>query len=449
MIELGNYAEDAVIDFDWATNGADGASITRATNGTVAVYKGNSTTEITAGVTDTEDHDGDTGVHHCRIDTSADAAYSTGEDYTVRLKGGVIDGQTVNAPIARFSIEHRYNEVVDYDPPTNAEFEARTVPAANYVETTDLPSNFGGMEIAADGSVLAGDGSEAYTSINPILSQLQTRTVAGDSSVVAAAGADGDTLKSLSDQLDTVGGYLDTEVAAILASVDTEVAAILADTNEIQIDWADGGRLDAILDARASQSSVNTIDGIVDDILLDTAEIGTAGAGLTEAGGTGDHLTALASQSSVNTLAGYVDTEVAAILAAVDTEIAAILADTGELQTDWADGGRLDLLLDAVKAVTDALGSTAAGRLKLSAETMVPGTVDNTGFSPTTTEFEADDITEATADHFNGRIVIFTSGALQYQATDITEYALASGRGHFTVTALTEAPGNDVTFIIV
>ena len=32
-----------------------------------------------------------------------------------------------------------------------------------------------------------------------------------------------------------------------------------------------------------------------------------------------------------------------------------ILTDTNELQTDWVNGGRLDLLLDAIKAVTDQL----------------------------------------------------------------------------------------------
>jgi hypothetical protein len=71
--------------------------------------------------------------------------------------------------------------------------------------------------------------------------------------------------------------------AAIRSEIDsnsTKLAAIVADTNELQTDWADGGRLDMILDARASQSSVDTVDGIVDDILLDTAEIGTAGVGL-------------------------------------------------------------------------------------------------------------------------------------------------------------------------
>ncbi len=47
------------------------------------------------------------------------------------------------------------------------------------------------------------------------------------------------------------------------------VTDILADTNELQTDWVDGGRLDLILDARASQTSVNTIDDFVD------TEIGT------------------------------------------------------------------------------------------------------------------------------------------------------------------------------
>lgn len=37
-----------------------------------------------------------------------------------------------------------------------------------------------------------------------------------------------------------------------------------------------------------------------------------------------------------------------------------ILADTNELQTDWANGGRLDLLLDAVKAKADNLPASPA-----------------------------------------------------------------------------------------
>ena len=40
--------------------------------------------------------------------------------------------------------------------------------------------------------------------------------------------------------------------------------------------------------------------------------------------------------------------------------IPAILADTLELQTDWTNGGRLDLIIDAIKAVTDLLPDAGA-----------------------------------------------------------------------------------------
>lgn len=93
--------------------------------------------------------------------------------------------------------------------------------------------------------------------------------------------------------------------------------------------------------------------------------------------------------------------------------------------------------------------ASAAAQLAKSAVTIVSGTVDTGSFTPTTTQFEADDITEATADHYNGRSIIFTSGALQNQATTITDYVLSGSNGKFTVEALTEAPANDVTFLIV
>ena len=125
---------------------------------------------------------------------------------------------------------------------------------------------------------------------------------------------------------------------------------------------------------------------------------------------------------------------------------AKVAADvTTELQSGLATAAAVT----DIKAVTDALGATAAGRLQVAVLTELTGTIDSTGFSPTTTQFEADDITEATADHFNGRIIIFTSGVLQYQATSISDYSLVSGRGHFTCPALTDAPGNNDTFIIV
>ena len=44
----------------------------------------------------------------------------------------------------------------------------------------------------------------------------------------------------------------------------------------------------------------------------------------------------------------------------IDTNIDDIETDTNELQTDWHDAGRLDALIDAIKAVTDALPDAGA-----------------------------------------------------------------------------------------
>lgn len=93
--------------------------------------------------------------------------------------------------------------------------------------------------------------------------------------------------------------------------------------------------------------------------------------------------------------------------------------------------------------------ATAGSNLARSALGIIRGTSDNTAFTATTTIMESDDITEATADHFIGRVIVFTSGALLGQATEITDYALNSGRGRFTFVALTEAVPNDSEFVIV
>lgn len=108
---LGDYKEDATIFLCWGTNDGDGAAITRATDGAIRVYKDNGDSESTTGITDTEDFDSVTGIHNCVIDLSSATFYAPGHDYSIVLVGATIDGQTVNAVIANFSIENRYQGV--------------------------------------------------------------------------------------------------------------------------------------------------------------------------------------------------------------------------------------------------------------------------------------------------------------------------------------------------
>ena len=108
MMYLGDYKEDSTLYFCWSTNDKDGASITRSTDGTIIVYKEDNVSASEAGITDTEDFGGITGIHNCKIDLSSDAFYAAGHDYSVVLAGATIDGESVNAVLATFSIENRF-----------------------------------------------------------------------------------------------------------------------------------------------------------------------------------------------------------------------------------------------------------------------------------------------------------------------------------------------------
>lgn len=112
MYYLGDFLAGSTVRGMWNTNAVAGESITRATNGTIKIYKDNSTTERTSsnGITDTEDFDSLTGVHHYAIDLSDntdDGFYAAGHDYFVVLSGATIDGKAINSLLGVFSIENR------------------------------------------------------------------------------------------------------------------------------------------------------------------------------------------------------------------------------------------------------------------------------------------------------------------------------------------------------
>ena len=156
----------------------------------------------------------------------------------------------------------------------------------------------------------------------------------------------------------------------------TDVDAILVDTAEI-------GAAGAGLTALASQASVNTIDDLLDTevaaiksdtaaILADTGTDGVVVASINANAVTASALAAdavteiqagLATAAAVAAIAGYVDTEVAAILAAVDTEVAAIKAKTD--------------LLPAAPAATGDIPTAAQVR-----DAILAGTVDELAAVP-------------------------------------------------------------------
>jgi len=129
-----------------------------------------------------------------------------------------------------------------------------------------------------------------------------------------------------------------------------KLATIEADTHELQTDWANNGRLDNILDARSSQTSVDDVP---------------TNAELTTALGTGSWATAIpwnaawdaevqsecadalaaydvATATALAVVAGYLDTEIAAILGSLPANLSAL---------------SIDALTGAVRIASDAFGN--------------------------------------------------------------------------------------------
>ncbi len=208
--------------------------------------------------------------------------------------------------------------------------------------------------------------------------------------------------------------------AGTLANID----AILADTNELQTDWANGGRLDVILDARASQTSV---DDLPTNAELDARTLAAAN---------------YATAANLATVDGIVDDILVDTGTTLQAELDGIQADTEDIQTrlpaalTGAGNMKSDVL--AINAST-----TAAANQSKAALAIYPGTVTTTG---TITTLIDTGLTQVD-DHWIGRVVIFLTGTLAYQATAITDFTASSDT--LTFVALTSAPQASDTYIIV
>ena len=306
---LGDYDLSTVIYGKFTTfRPSTGAAFTLGGTPALSVYKDNSNTQSTTGVTLTADFDSLTGLNHFAIDTSADGTfYSAGSNFDIVITTGTVDSvSVVGSVVASFSI--RKTSALK---PTTA---GRTLDVSATGEAGLDWANIGSPTTAVNLSGTNIDVDQVVASVSGAVGSVTGDVggnVTGSVGTVNALAANVITAAATATDFTTeiqAGLATSADLSTVAGYLDTEIAAILADTNELQTDWANGGRLDLILDARASQASVDVIDGIVDSILVDTAEIGAAGAGLT----------AVASAANLATLAGYVDTEVAAIKVTTD-----------------------------------------------------------------------------------------------------------------------------------
>jgi len=519
-----DYTVEDTIHLAFTTRAfATGVPTVLAGTPVVSAYEAASAVQITAGITLGVDHDSVVGLNLLTIVATGANGYEAGKDYNLVITTGTVGGvSVVGEVVGTFSL-------------------GRSAAAVDLANATD-----------------------GLGAIKTVVDAIPTTAMRGtDSAATAAALATVDTvvdaIKLVTDLLPDAGALSD-------------LALILADTNELQTDWANGGRLDLILDAipttamRGTDSallaasaptnfgdlSISLTTGRVDigswlgtlPLTLSSQRVQAHVGGLTSAVSREikaiqvTNINTLATQVSFTLVLGSADDDAYNGLLCLVTDAVtgtqkaigiiddytgatktvtlredpgiftmaggdlvdilpiskdtlAILADTNELQTDWANGGRLDLLLDAVPTTamrgTDSAATAAAlattqadtddiqtrlpaalvgGRMSsdvgsiagdANAALILEALMDG-GFiaqvndaAATTTAFATDGFTEATDDHFNGRLVTFLTGALKWQQTDITGYdALGGVQGsqELTVTALTEAPANNDFFVV-
>lgn len=99
----------------------------------------------------------------------------------------------------------------------------------------------------------------------------------------------------------------------------------------------------------------------------------------------------------------------------------------------------------AIKTAMEAAGSSLAQILALLQLGVTTGAVSDA--SASTTVFVTD-LAEASDDHYNGGVIVFTSGALLNQCRRILDYA-GDTKTITLESALTEAPADEVTFMIL
>ena len=288
MMNLGDFTTSETIYVPFATYDSNGASVTitglAVTD--IEIYKDGSTTQRSSDAgyalldTDGIDFDGATGIHGFSVDLSDDTDtgfYASGSQFWLVVNAITVDSQTV-----RFVY---YFTIGRYLKPTTS---GRT------------------LDVTTGGAA----GIDWGNVENPSTSVNLSATITNLCNTITTYT--GNTVQT-GDAFSRLGAPAGASVSADVAAVKAETASIVADTNELQTDWTDGGRLDLIIDAilvdtgttldakidtidgivdtilvdtgTTLPATLATIDGIVDAILLDTAEIGAAGAGLTDLGG--------------------------------------------------------------------------------------------------------------------------------------------------------------------
>jgi|GEM_PF-2012862 len=467
---------------------ASGIPTVLAGSPVVSAYEDAGLTQITAGITLGVDHDGVVGLNMLTVVATTGNGFEIGKSYNLVVTTGTVDSVSVVGEVVGQFTLGRSAAAVDLANATDGLTALKTV-----LDLAATAANLAIVDTVVDGiQTDLSNGTDGLGAIKTSVDAIPTTAMRGTDSAATAAA-----LATVDGIVDAILVDTGTTLPASLATIDGNVDSILVDTGTTipgQLDDMSGATFATATDslealrnrgdaawttgAGGSSPTVAEIRTEMDDnstklaaIVADTNELqaddipgrfdGLEGATFDTST---DSNEAIRNRGDAAWAGGGSAPTVSQIRTEMDdnsTKLAAIVADTNELQADDVPGliatlqadtddiqTRLPASLAGGLMSSDAVaisGSTAAAvQLEASAETIVIAAAVTGTLS--TTQMTSD-LTEATDDHYNGRIIIWTSGALKDQATNITDYTGTNGL--LTFTAITEAPSNADTFVIV
>ena len=376
---LDDYNLSATIDFKFTTRKSTGLPTQLAGSPAVSVYKTNSTTQTTTGVTLTVDFDSVTGLNHVRIDTSADGTfYAAGCDFAVVITAGTVDSiSVVGETVATFSILNRSalrpttaGQTLNtsyVDAAVSSRMATYTQPsgflAATFPTTVASTTNI----TAATGVTVSAIGNGVITAASIAADAITDAKVASDVTIASVTGAVGSVTGNVGGSVASIatGGI----TAASFAAGAIDAAAIAADAIGASELAADA--VAEIQSGLATAENLATVAGYLDteiaDILADTNDIQTRlPAALTADGNikadtlrvNGTAQTAGDLAALITAVDDYIDTEVAAIKAKTDQ-----LTFTAPLHVDATANATLSAgdITDIAEQVAELVSDTLAG----------------------------------------------------------------------------------------
>ena len=327
-------------DFQFSTVApSTGVPTTLAGTPVVSAYPDNGTTQITAGITLTVDHDSVTGSHNVRVVATAANGYDYGVKYTLKITTGTVDSVSAVGHVVgecyTFEAADRRLGIVDYGVAQSFTSTTAVLRAALAIPDDEII-----------GSILAiGNQSRVITDWDNT-----TDTATVDTWTTTPTGTPNYTVHRSPPA--SASAPVPVSVNAFLGTAITETTGNrIADNFSTFYDNADA-------------DSTKTQDDIGGGSGLDAAGVRTA----------------------VGLATANLDTQLGALPTAAENRAemdsnSTQLAAAAVIVADWSNGGRLDLLIDAIKAKSDQMVFTKANELDVNTQSINGASVTGDGNS--------------------------------------------------------------------